>query len=191
MKDNNMNDINYLKDMLRKKEESIKCWKNKLEEERAKVRQLEYIKDKFNKITLKYTLLEKKMETNKVIVDALIKQNKLIFRPAFNSATNQFKREEDCITTIYTVISDFENAFVYQKLFEMHLCDCIIDKLYGLRKLDYISDNRLEELFNETRNFMSYIVIKEVKNERLQLKELKEALYIYINKWVKELSKNI
>lgn len=190
MRDPNYKDLVYLRATIKRNEQSINLLKNKFEAERVKVRQLEIVEERYLKLRLRYAQLEKQAEINKAVVGALIKQNKVIFRPFFNAETNQFKREDDCITTIWTAISDFENAFVFQKLFEMHLCDCIIDKLFGLHKLDYISDKRLEQMFDETRDFVVKVVFNEVRNDRLHLREFKQELYNYVDTQVKSLGKS-
>lgn len=187
---NKPSSLTQLVDKLRLANKKLKV-KLKQEMLSATLSKSELIKSGLNELQTKVLELEKQNSTYKNLLDIFIKQNKRVFYKHNATAEELAQETEKSITSMRMVILDFEYTFTGQKLFEMHICDCIIDKLFVLGKLSKISDDALKVMFTNTKHYVISLIQNQALHDKLNIEALRASLRAYVKGQIKWLCETI
>lgn len=195
------NDKSYYKTMYytllsrhKKKNEKYKALKKDFEEISTKLNRIEeeYINNSSTLLRSKIKQLEKENQTYSEVLNTFIKQNKRLFNiHGSKNAEEIAESTTNSLISIRTVILDMEYAFTYQKLLEMHVCDYIIDKLFVLRLLNLVSDNVLNVMFYNTRQFVTRIIQNQAPHQMLNVEVFKLSLRSYVKEQIEMIKRTI
>lgn len=146
-------EINQLKKRINKKNENIKALKSELKKQKAETDLLSRI----NRLKTDKAKLKLELETYKTILDNLIIQNRRVLGSYFRKTKGI---PDEMRTSFTTVLLDFEYMFNFQKLFEMHVYDYIVDRQDPDTKTDlddriliYACKKFSNEVINELQSY--------------------------------------
>lgn len=123
------------------------------------------------------TKLKLENETLQTCLQTLTTKNKAVFKNYYDKAILQ---PDDIQISIGTVILDFEYTFIFQKLFEMHLFDFIVDKQDPDNKT--IEDTR--NLISICKTFSTSLIKNQIYKPTMNVKEVKDSIRKFVKPYI-------
>lgn len=126
------------------------------------------------KITQFKAQQKKQIETYEEILKTFTIKNKKVFDKYL------LEKDDDIRISTSTIMLDFEYMFVFQKLFEMHVFDFIVDRQNPTDKTE-ADTNMLIYLCKE---WSSAITKRYIFNQGLDVRELKKQFRSFVNPYI-------
>lgn len=177
------NPIKELKNSFQKEKKQLE---NKVEtlKEKNKAYKQEIFQLKANNQTLELKLTQfkaqqkKQIETYEEILKTFTIKNKKVFDKYL------LEKDDDIRISTSTIMLDFEYMFVFQKLFEMHVFDYIVDRQNPTDKTE-ADTNMLIYLCKE---WSSAITKRYIFNRGLDVRELKKQFRSFVNPYIEHVN---
>ncbi len=128
------------------------------------------------KLKNKIIELEYKTSTQQDIINVFLNSNKRLFNVSFNKL---IQKEDKSRLSFRTVLLDLEYLFLFQKLFEMHVFDYIVDR----QNPDNKTEQDTKELIKECKNYTTKILQSFCCNDKLNILQFKESFYNFVKQF--------
>lgn len=128
------------------------------------------------KLKNKIIELEYKTSTQQDIINVFLNSNKRLFNVSFNKL---IQKEDKSRLSFRTVLLDLEYLFLFQKLFEMHVFDYIVDR----QNPDNKTEQDTKELIKECKNYTTKLLQSFCCNDKLNILQFKESFYNFVKQF--------
>ena len=128
------------------------------------------------KLKNKIIELEYKISTQQDIINVFLNSNKRLFNVSFNKL---IQKEDKSRLSFRTVLLDLEYLFLFQKLFEMHVFDYIVDR----QNPDNKTEQDTKELIKECKNYTTKLLQSFCCNDKLNILQFKESFYNFVKQF--------
>lgn len=128
------------------------------------------------KLKNKIIELEYKTFTQQDIINVFLNSNKRLFNVSFNKL---IQKEDKSRLSFHTVLLDLEYLFLFQKLFEMHVFDYIVDR----QNPDNKTEQDTKELIKECKNYTTKLLQSFCCNDKLNILQFKESFYNFVKQF--------